>query len=510
MTAVQPMEKTGGQASTPWRPYPAYKPSGVDGSTSLTASWLGDVPEGWEVKRLKYSATINDETLPETTDPEFEFEYVDIGGVSAVVGITATEAMVFENAPSRARRKVRHGDTIVSTVRTYLRAIAPIRNPPINLIVSTGFAVVRPRKVEDAFLAFALREGSFVESVVAQSTGVSYPACNASEVGCIPIPLPPPSEQRAIADFLDRETEKIDRLMAKKRELIEKLKEERAARISRAVTRGLNPDAKMKPSGVAWLGDVPEGWEVKRLGYLVSKIGSGKTPRGGAESYQSDGVMLIRSQNVYDDGLRLADVVYIDDSTDEDMSNTRVEAKDVLLNITGASLGRCAVVPAPFPRANVNQHVCIVRPEQKIVDPLFLQFCLTAQFVKAQIFADEAGSSREGLNFQQVRALELPVPPLPEQRAIADFLDRETGKIDRLVAKVQEAIARLQEYRAALITAAVTGKIDVSTALNAGAGGETAAQSTDEHGRTRTGGKAPLVYPVPETELRMVAEENKP
>ncbi len=204
------MEKPGGRASNPWKPYSAYKPSGVDGSTALTAGWLGEVPEGWEVKRLKYSTTINDETLPETTDPDFEFEYVDIGGVSAVDGITAREPMVFESAPSRARRKVRHGDTIVSTVRTYLRAIAPIRNPPENLIVSTGFAVVRPRKVEDAYLAYALCEGSFVESVVARSTGVSYPACNASEVG-----WSPPHEQLAIADFLDRETGKLDRVPAR-------------------------------------------------------------------------------------------------------------------------------------------------------------------------------------------------------------------------------------------------------------------------------------------------------
>ena len=187
--------------------YPRTKPSGVE--------WLGDVPEHWEAKRLKYSASINDDALPETTLPDFEFKYVDIGGVNAVDGITATEEVVFENAPSRARRKVRHGDTIVSTVRTYLRAIAPIKNPPENLIVSTGFAVVRPRKVEPAFLAYALRESSFIESVVARSVGVSYPACNASEVGGIAIPLPDPAEQRAIAAFLDRETGRVDRLVAK-------------------------------------------------------------------------------------------------------------------------------------------------------------------------------------------------------------------------------------------------------------------------------------------------------
>jgi type I restriction enzyme S subunit len=125
-------------------------------------------------------------------------------------------------------------------VRTYLRAIAPIKNPPENLIVSTGFAVVRSRKVEPAFLAYALRESSFIESVVARSVGVSYPACNASEVGGIAIPLPDPAEQRSIAGFLGRETGRVDRLVAKKRELIERLKEKRTALISKCVTGGLD------------------------------------------------------------------------------------------------------------------------------------------------------------------------------------------------------------------------------------------------------------------------------
>ena len=198
-------------------PYPKYKASGV--------GWLGDVPEQWAVKRLKYSATINDEVLPESTDPAFELTYVDISSVDSVRGVVTTEEIVFEDAPSRARRIVRNGDTIVSTVRTYLRAIAPIRDPRPNTIVSTGFAVVRPRKMEPGFASYALRESGFVEAIVARSVGVSYPAVNASEIGTIPIPLPSSEEQRAIADFLDRETAKIDRLALDKRTLIERLKE---------------------------------------------------------------------------------------------------------------------------------------------------------------------------------------------------------------------------------------------------------------------------------------------
>ncbi len=489
MTAVQSLEKTGGQASNPWKTYPAYKSSGVE--------WLGDVPEGWDVKRLKYSASINDETLPETTDPEFEFEYVDIGGVNAVDGITSTEQMVFENAPSRARRKVRHGDTIVSTVRTYLRAIAPIRNPPKNLIVSTGFAVVRPRKVEDAYLAYALCEWSFVESVVARSTGVSYPACNASEVGCIPIPLPPPSEQRAIADFLDRETGKIDRLVAKKRELIEKLKEERAALISGTVTRGLNPDAKMKPSGVEWLGDVPEGWEVRRLKYIFPRLFSGVSVNSDNFPTSDESPGILKTSCVYGNTFRPDENKRILDS-EIDRVTCPVTKNSLIISRmnTPELVGSCGYVDIDYSHLYLPDRLWIARfQNHKLAHGKFSWYLVISHAICALTGSLATGTSDSMKNLTQEAFLNIlvAVPPLPEQRAIADFLDRDTGKIDRLASKVEKAIARLQEYRAALITATVTGKIDVSTGLNAGV-------------REQAKAPEPLLYPEPEPELRMVAE----
>ncbi len=145
--------------------YAEYVDSGVE--------WLGSIPAGWEVKRLKDVATYNDEVLEEKTDPDYELEYVDISSVDLVQGITNQERMIFENAPSRARRKVRHGDTIISTVRTYLKAIATIRNPPPNMIVSTGFAVIRPKKMFDPnYLAYILQSEGFVGDVVTFSVGV--------------------------------------------------------------------------------------------------------------------------------------------------------------------------------------------------------------------------------------------------------------------------------------------------------------------------------------------------
>jgi type I restriction enzyme S subunit len=212
-----------------FKPYSAYKDSGVE--------WLGEIPAHWEVKRLKHLARLNSEALPEETDPGLEIIYVDIGGVDSLGRIIEKENLTFATAPTRARRLVRDGDVILSTVRTYLRAIAPIRSPEPGMVVSTGFAVVRPgNELTTEYAAYALRAPYFVERVVANSTGVSFPAINESEMATYELALPSEPEQRAIAAFLDRETAKIDALIAKVREAIDRLKELRTALISAAVT----------------------------------------------------------------------------------------------------------------------------------------------------------------------------------------------------------------------------------------------------------------------------------
>lgn len=212
------------------KPYPAYKDSGVE--------WLGKIPAHWNVKRLKHLAALNPESLPEDTDSSREMIYVDIGGVDSLGRIVEREQLTFASAPSRARRLVRHGDVIVSTVRTYLRAIAPISDPEPGLVVSTGFAVVRPADhLTTDYVAYALRAPYFVERVVANSKGVSFPAINESEMATYEVTVPPEPEQLTITSFLDRETAKIDALVAKKEQLIDLLQEKRAALVTHAVPK---------------------------------------------------------------------------------------------------------------------------------------------------------------------------------------------------------------------------------------------------------------------------------
>jgi type I restriction enzyme S subunit len=194
------------------------------------------VPEHWDIKRLKYVSSCNDESLPETTDPDYEMLYVDISSVSRIEGITTKEEMSFEDAPSRARRRVRDGDTIVSTVRTYLRAIAPIENAEDNLIVSTGFAVLRPLSIFSGYLSLFLQSHFVVESIVARSVGVSYPAINASDIRDISITIPPLSEQHDIVDRIREATSQIGALQTKNKQSITLLREYRSSLIHHAVT----------------------------------------------------------------------------------------------------------------------------------------------------------------------------------------------------------------------------------------------------------------------------------
>lgn len=220
--------------------YESYKDSGVE--------WLGEVPGHWDVKPIKAVASCNDDVLEEATPDDYEIEYVEISGVDAGRGITSTEVVLFGSAPSRARRRVKDGDVLVSTVRTYLRAIAPVCNPPGNMIASTGFAVVRPRKVEPHFLGYLFQAEFLISEVISRSVGVSYPAINASDLMRLTVPIPSADEQRAIATFLDRETAKIDALIQAMtgnssigqtkdgKSLVGLLHERRRALISAAVT----------------------------------------------------------------------------------------------------------------------------------------------------------------------------------------------------------------------------------------------------------------------------------
>jgi type I restriction enzyme S subunit len=196
-------------------------------------------------------------------------------------------------------------------------------------------------------------------------------------------------------------------------------------------------------------------WPIDRIKDHVSKIGSGVTPSGGAASYLDAGIPLLRSQNVHFDGLRLDDVAYIAEETHEEMHGTKLRARDVLLNITGASIGRCTFVPDGFGEGNVNQHVCIIRPAAKL-NYKFLTYCLSAPWGQDQVFSSFTGASRQGLGQRDLGEIQVPLPPLPEQQLIATYLVACCAAIDAAVAAKRRQLETLDALRKSITLQAVT------------------------------------------------------
>jgi type I restriction enzyme, S subunit len=409
-----------------------------------THTWLGALPERWASKRLKYLSTINDETLPETTAPDHELLYVDIGSVDAVNGILKKESMLFEAAPSRARRVVRDGDTIVSTVRTYLRAVAAIRSPEKNLIVSTGFAVVRPKGIEPNYLAYSLRSSYFIETVVSRSVGVSYPATNPTDVSCIELPQPPIEEQQTIVRILDTKTEQIDELIAKKRLLIDKLKEKRQALITRTVTRGLPPEAaktaglqpcpEMKGSAVEWLGQVPSHWKIHQLKWAVMFQRGHDLP---SEEREDGNVPLVSSAGI-------------------SATHNLASAKGPGI-VTGryGTIGKFHLIRDDYWPLNTTLYSIDLRGNW----PKYLVYLL--EHLSPLVLLHSVKSAVPGVDRNDLHPTLIALPPVSEQKAIAEYLDNECDNLSALTEKVTAAIDTLTEYRQALITSAVTGRIDV-------------------------------------------------
>lgn len=212
---------------------------GLDSNAKMKDSgveWIGKMPKGWDYKPLKILVSYNDEALPETTPSDFFFDYIDIGSVHAGNGIGTCERIQFKDAPSRARRVVRSGDVIVSTVRTYLKAIAQVKDYDVPHIASTGFAVIRARKINPAFLKYALLSDNFVSQVEANSVGISYPAINASQIVAFKIPVPPLTEQEVIAAYLDEKCAAIDGIITEKESLIAELETYKKSLIFETVT----------------------------------------------------------------------------------------------------------------------------------------------------------------------------------------------------------------------------------------------------------------------------------
>ena len=420
----------------------------------MSIAVFSDAP--WPTKRLKFCASYNDEVLSESTGDFEPIQYVEISDVSLVGGIEKSTPMLFHEAPSRARRKVRDGDILVSTVRTYLKAIAAVSDAPADLIASTGFCVVRPNEGLDAgYAGWVAKSEEFVGEVVSRSVGVSYPAINASQLVNIDIPMPPLETQKRIAAFLDEKTARIDALIAKKEALLERLAEKRQAIITQAVTKGLNLAAPMKDSGIDWLGQIPAHWEVKRLKFLGrTRYGLGEPPER-----DDEGIPFIRATDIYRGRIDLSAVQRVAKDAVPWRRRPQLEAGEVLVVRSGAYTGDSALVTHEI-AGFIAGYDMVYTPEK--INSLFIAFTLLSKFmIDGQIFIAKQRAAQPHLNAEELGDFVCALPPQGEQDDIAEYLEKRRDELGGAEGQISRSINQLTEYRSALITAAVTGQLEI-------------------------------------------------
>jgi type I restriction enzyme S subunit len=276
----------------------------------------------------------------------------------------------------------------------------------------------------------------------------------------ISVPIPPIEEQKAIARYLDRKLAEIDLFIQNKQRLIELLKEQKAALIDRAVTKGIDDGVRMRLSGVEWVDEIPECWEVKRVKNLIKFITSGS--RGWSEycSDDSQNPLFLQSGHLGDNlNVDLRSPQYVSPPIGAEGERGIIKQYDILICITGAKTGNVAIVRDPLPTAYINQHVALVRPYLFKIDFRFLGYFLKSSVGSVQFLMSQYGGTKPGLSFNDVKDIIAFCPPLHEQNEIADFLDAKTLEIESLISKQQQEIELIQEYQVKIISDAVTGKI---------------------------------------------------
>ena len=445
-------DQTGEAQQRRFRPYPEYRDSGIE--------WLGEIPAHWQSKVLKRLFRVVNGSTPTSGEPDNwdgDIPWVtpdDLGKLSDPVLKRPARHLTRKGYESCGTHMVCAGSLILST-RAPIGHLA-IAGTPICTNQGCRSLVLRSSGHETYFY-FQLVAGNRV--LEAKGRGSTFKELASQDLECFALSVPPPDEQRAIAEFLARETAKIDALVARKERLIELLQEKRTALITCAVTRGLDPNVPMKDSGVEWMGEVPAHWEMKRLWHLTPserKIMYGIVLPG---PDVEDGVPIVKGGDVAASRLKVETLSKTTFEIESSYTRSRLAGGDLVFAIRG-SIGEVEMVPDELHGANLTQDAARVA-YAGTTHGVWLLYALRSQAVFSQLEAGALGATIKGVNIRDLKRALIPVPPKREQERIGSFLSTETARFDTLSAKVRAAIEQFRELRAALIAAAVTGKVDV-------------------------------------------------
>jgi type I restriction enzyme S subunit len=433
--------------------YPSYKPSGIE--------WIGEIPEGWDVRRFRFIFSFNNglnitkENLQDSGVPCVNYgEIHSKYGFEVIPGTHDLKCVDEEYLTSSKKSLLNQGDFIFADTSEDIEGSGNFTYINSNTPAFAGYhtIIARPIKtINSRYLAYLFDSISFRTQIRSEVAGIKVYSITKRIIKNALVLLPPLPEQQAIASFLDRETARINRIIEKQTRLIELLKEKRSALITKAVTRGLDPNAKMKDSGVEWIGEIPEGWEVKRLKYL------GRIKEGQVNPFNYEDLILIAPNHIESATGRiiLRETSYVQNA---------ISGK---YYVSKGSLIYSKIRP------NLNK-VCIadvdclcsadMYPIEFDIKQINISFCLYV--ILSQSFVDDMTNNSMRVAMPKVNRRDidncfLPVPSLQEQENIVDYLNNEIIKIDTLISKIGKQIELLNEYKQSLITAAVTGKIDV-------------------------------------------------
>lgn len=424
--------------------YSEYKDSGV--------KWLGEIPSHWEVVPIKHSYKFTVGWTPPTGRNDL-FEGNNLWANISDLGDKVIRTTTNHISDSAVRQSGRSISPKGSLLYSFKLSVGTVSFCGADMYTNEAIATFLKGKNSLEFLYYAAP----IFIIKNANTNIyGAPILNQDLIKNALVLLPPLSEQDAIVRYLDSATSEIDKAIAMQQKMIDLLNERKQIIIQNAVTKGLDENVEMKESGVEWIGRIPKHWEVVRLLHLTSKIGSGSTPKAG---YVESGIIFLRSQNVYCEGLKLNDVVHISANVHRNMSGTKVLPNDVLMNITGGSIGRCFYVDETLGEANVNQHVSIIRPTS--IDTHYLKYYLQSYCGQIQVSLEQTGGNREGLTAKALAKFLITYPSQSEQKEIAAYLDSKMQRFDTAITNCQRQITLLQERKQIIINEVVTGKVRV-------------------------------------------------
>lgn len=424
---------------------------------------LADFPQHWQTKRIKHICLMNPSKAEiRGTAADLPVSFLPMEKVSEQGGLDL-ELIRPIGTVWQGFTYFRDGDVLVAKITPCFEngkgALAQGLENGIGF-GTTELHVLRPKPlIAPRFLELVTRQHAFRNLGRTSMSGVAgQQRVSEAFISNFVVGIPPLEEQRRIVSFLDREMAKIDTLIAKKERLIELLQEKRVALISHAVTKGLDPTVPMKDSGNRWTGVIPQHWQllpVRRIGKRVD-VGIAEAA---THAYRDVGVPIIRSTNIRRNQIDKNDLLFIDPVFADKNRTKYLSAGDLVTTRTGANLGMTAIVPPDLDSSQC--FTLLVTTLRCGYEPRYFSYFMNSQAGQFYFSIESWGAGQHNLSVPIVKDMPVPVPPLDEQIRIVQYVERATALVDPLILRVGDAVEKLQEYRTALISAAVTGKIDV-------------------------------------------------